>query len=447
MSQGTKKYTAMRLLVLFPLLFTGVWAQQWDVGARMAAGLSSGTEGKLKLSFEQRGRYEDRTGSTFGKDVDVATGLFRTRLGLTYAPVKWLKFSGMVQDSRAPWYGANAPNNVRDQADLHESYIELFPSYKKGFGMTAGRMMLNYGEGRLIGTPQWGNLSRTYDHARMYWRTPKAQFEVLLVSPVKIRIGEFNRPVLGDRVWGTYNVIPDLYQKSLLELYVLRRDQNRPAGFTGGSSKDGTDKLGVNTFGFRMAGPVAYGVKYSLEAALQKGKVGPAELSASAWFAGISRRFAVAGKTLDVSGEYKYASGTENPADLTHSGTFDQLYPANHDKFGHQDLFGWRNVHNARSVTTFGVTKSFAINFMYDNYWLANLKDAIYNGSGKLIARSATGAAGRHVGQETDVYGTYKYKHFTFGAGYGHFFSGQFIQKTTPGVGPTYLYVFHTYTI
>jgi len=33
------------------------------------------------------------------------------------------------------------------------------------------------------------------------------------------------------------------------------------------------------------------------------------------------------------------------------------------------------------------------------------------------------------------------------GAGYGHFFSGQFIQKTTPGIGPTYLYVFHTYSL
>jgi hypothetical protein len=96
---------------------------------------------------------------------------------------------------------------------------------------------------------------------------------------------------------------------------------------------------------------------------------------------------------------------------------------------------------------TLAFTKSFSVNFMYDNYWLANVKDAIYNGSGKLIARSTTGTAGRHVGQETDVYGTYKYKHFTFGAGYGYFFSGQFIQKTTLGVGPTYVYVFHTYSI
>ena len=45
------------------------------------------------------------------------------------------------------------------------------------------------------------------------------------------------------------------------------------------------------------------------------------------------------------------------------------------------------------------------------------------------------------------MFATYKRGHFIFGAGYGHLFSGQFIQRTTPGVGPTYLYVFHTYSL
>jgi hypothetical protein len=93
-----------------------------------------------------------------------------------------------------------------------------------------------------------------------------------------------------------------------------------------------------------------------------------------------------------------------------------------------------------------GITKSFTLNFMYDTYWLASLRDGIYNSSGRLIARSPKGDAGRHVGQEADIFGTYKYRHFLIGAGYGHFFSGEFIHNTTPGVGPTYLYLFHTYS-
>src|SRR6266567_747311 len=87
------------------LLAAPAGAQDWDLGARAAAAISGATDQKLKLTFEQRGRYEERSGNTFGRDVDVATGLFRTRLGLAYTPAPWLKFSGMLQDSRAPWYG------------------------------------------------------------------------------------------------------------------------------------------------------------------------------------------------------------------------------------------------------------------------------------------------------------------------------------------------------
>ena len=431
------------MVSLVPALF----GQQWDVGGRATEAVAGATEHRLLFTFEQRGRYESRTGMSFGKDPDLTTGLYRTRVGATWTPVKCLRFSGMMQDARAPWYGANAPNSVRDAADLHEAYTELFPSAKNGFGLTAGRMMLNYGEGRLIGTPQWGNLARTYDQARAHWSAKGMRLEFLAVSPVKIRSDEFNRPVLGDRVWGTYNTFTDFYRKNLLDVYVLRHEQNRPAGFAGGTQKDGTDKLGSTTVGFRLAGPVANGVKYSLEAALQKGKVGPADLSAAAWFGGLSRRWTLHGKSLDLFTEYKYASGTANPADARRNGTFDQISPANHDKFGHEDLFGWRNIHNARSGATLGLSKALAVSFMYDDIWLVCLKDGIYNSAGRVIARSVTGSAGRHVGRETDLYGTYKYKHFTVGAGYGHLFTGGFLQRTTPGVNPTYLYIFHTYSL
>jgi hypothetical protein len=165
-----------------------------------------------------------------------------------------------------------------------------------------------------------------------------------------------------------------------------------------------------------------------------------------ALFASAARHWTPAGKPLDVSVEYKYASGTGNPADASRSSTFDQMFPSNHDKFGHQDLFGWRNIHNARSLTSLGLAKGFALNFMYDDYWLASARDALYNSSGKSIARSATGTAGRHVGQETDLFTTYKWQSLTFGAGYGYLFAGEFLRRATQGVGPSYIYIFQTYT-
>jgi len=428
------------------LLAVPLAAQNWDVGGRAADFLSGQTEGKLRIGFEQRERYESRAGNGFGKDVDVETGLARTRFSLTYED-SWLKLSGMMQDARAPWYGANAPSNMRDTADLQEAYIELFSKRKTGFGMTAGRMMLNYGEGRLIGTPQWSNCSRTYDQARVFWKAKRVRVDALLVSPVKVQTDAFNRPVLGDRIWGVYSSFPDLWRKSLLEVYGLRHDQNREGGFTGGTKSAGTDRLRVNTFGFRAAGPVASGVKFSAELAAQNGRVGPAEHRGLAWFSAVTRRWLPFRKPLDLSAEYKFASGARNPKDASLSRTFDQLYAANHDKFGHQDLIGWRNIHNVRTLATYSVSKALALNAMYSHYWLASPCDSLYNGSGKSIARSAACSAGTNVGQEADVFAVYKYKHFQVGAGYGYFFTGSFLRQTTPGVGPSYVYIFHTYSL
>lgn len=421
--------------------------QSWDLPSRLDDKVSQETDEKLKFGVESRFRYENRTGNAFGRNPDISVALVRTRLAATFKPLTWLKFSGMLQDSRAPGYGPNAPNTVRDPVDLHESYFELFGDREKGFVLSAGRRMLNYGESRLIGCPQWGNLSRTFDFARAYYKTPRAQVELLFVSPVKIQIGEFNRPILGDRVWGTYNSFPDVWKKNRLDFYILRRNQNRPGGFASGNRQAETDRLGINTFGLRMTGPLAWKAKYSAEAALQNGKVAGASHFAHAWFSALSRRWTVDGRPLDVSGEYKFASGSRDPQNTTLSRTFDQLYAANHDKFGHQDLFGWRNVHNARSLATYGITKALSLNLMYNSLWLASSRDALYSGSGAVIVRSANGSAGRHVGQEADVFATYKYGNFLLGAGYGHFFAGGFINNTTPRVGPAYVYFFHTYTL
>lgn len=421
--------------------------QDWDWGARLADSLAARTEGTWSIAFEQRERYENRTGQSFGSYPDLFVGLARTRFGVTWHPRRWLKLSGMVQDSRAPWYGNNAPATLRAPAGLHEAYFELRPDEDTGPGFSTGRRMLNYGEGHLIGTPQWGNVSRTYDHGRLWYATRRARFEALLVSPVKIQLNGFSQPNLGDRVWGTYDSFPDLFRKSLLEVYVLRHDQNCIGGFTSGSRAAGTNRLAVNTFGWRLAGPLGHGLQYSVEAAAQNGMVGAGHHRAEAWYSTITRRWTLAHRALDTLAEYKFASGARNPADPSLSRTFDQLYAAWHDKFGHEDLIGWRNIHNLRFLETYAVTKNFAVNVMYNQFWLASPRDGLYNGSGKMIAHSASGAAGQHVGQEADLFGTYKHGHFTFGAGYGYFAPGRFLRMTTPGMSPTYIYVFHTYTL
>src|SRR5215471_12279520 len=93
------------------------------------------------------------------------------------------------------------------------------------------------------------------------------------------------------------------------------------------------------------------------------------------------------------------------------------------------------------------LTRRLSVKVMYTGFWLASSTDSLYNGSGKAIARSATGVAGRHVGEEGDVFATYRYRHFQIGAGYGYLAAGAFLRSTTPGASPSYVYMFHTYSL
>ena len=273
-------------LFVLAVMAASLPAQKWEVPANAAKWVTNRSDSKLKVGGEIRGRYEHRAGQGFGASPDLDTALLRFRLSLSYRPAAWLKLSGALQDSRAPGYGVNAPNTVRNEwtgSRARTGWRVTWSSIRtsrRGSELTVGRMMLNYGESRLIGSPQWGNVTRSYDHARLYWRAPRVQAEFLWLAPAKMRLGAFDRPVLGERIWGTYNTMPNLFGKNLVEAYVLRHDQNRPGGFPGGSKAAGTDRLGVTTFGGRLTGPLPRDMKFSLEGAVQSGQIGAARTPA-----------------------------------------------------------------------------------------------------------------------------------------------------------------------
>ena len=430
-----KRFRAAILLVV-----SGVAAAQLpNPGGELNQLLDQETGGRFRLIFEFRVRDESRTGNNFGLAKNLDNVLLRTRIGAQFDATDWFRISATGQDARAPDYGGVAPTTARDSMDLHEAFLEFFARRKTGFGAVFGRQVISLGEGRgrLIGDSQWTNTSRSYDTARLYYRLPSARIEVLMVSQVKILADKFNVPDLGDRVWGTYDTFTRIIPKGTVDFYLLRHDQNRPGGFTG------IGNLGTNTLGGRAEGPLPGRLKYSMETAIQDGHTGLVEHRGYAWFSGISRPVHV-GLPLDLEVEYKYAAGSRTAA--TRDGTFDQLYASNHDRFGRADLFGWRNIHNMRSLETLHVTKPLAISGMYNNWWLASPTDALYNSSGASIVRSAKGTAGTHVGQEADVFGTYQASGWTFGAGMAHVFTGDFLRATTPGVNTRYLFVFQSYT-
>jgi hypothetical protein len=411
---------------------------QGDPVQRGATELRRASNGKVTVQAEERTRWEEQYGVKFGKSVNQQDMLSRLRIGMQYRPTAWLSISGMGQDSRAPFYGKTAPNTVRDTIDLQESWLSS-SSEKTGMNLSLGRRMLDYGESRVIGSPQWSNTSRTYDFGRIGYTSKRMILEGLMVSPVIVRQDAFNTPELGNRIWGTYDIFPKVWRGLSIDTYALRHSQNKIGGWSGA----GTAR--TNSFGARFYGALPARFAYSIEGVGQTGHLGIPGQRAYAWFAGIARPVEVGKMPLNFSLEYKQASGSHNGS--SHSATYDQLSPANHDKFGHMDLFGWRNLNTLKTLETVKLTQSVAFNLMYTNEYLFSASDALYSSSGTQLALSAKGTARTHVGQELDSFMTFKVGAHTFYAGFGHFFKGEFVTSTTPGINPRYLYVGQQYTI
>ncbi|MBK9167108.1 MAG: alginate export family protein [Bryobacterales bacterium] len=396
----------------------------------------NGGPSALRFSGEFALRYEDRIGINFQPGADRNYLLLRSRLAAEWRAAPWLTFSAMAQDARVPLYGEDAPAPLRDTLDLQEAYADFFAGRERGFSARVGRHMARYGESRLIGAPQWLNVARTYDAVSLRYRTPGVQWEILHLSVVPVLPTVFNRPNLNDRIWGTYNVFENWIRGGEVEIYVLRHDQNRRGGFALPGGRH------VNLFGTRVVSPLPSGLRLEIETVGQTGSEGGKPHRAHAWFSGLSRR--IPGRVpVDLASEYKYASGTDDPGGAR-SGTFDQLYPANHDKFGRADLFGWRNIHNLRGQVNVHPARGLVLTVMYNNSWLASPRDALYAGPGRPITRAPLGDAGRHLGHEADFYASFKRGRLQLGAGVAKLFAGEYLRRTIPGANNRFFYVLQT---
>jgi hypothetical protein len=148
---------------------------------------------------------------------------------------------------------------------------------------------------------------------------------------------------------------------------------------------------------------------------------------------------------LRLIGEYNYASGDEDPADGVR-GTFDQLYPTPHDKYGLADQIGWRNLHHARAGVEITPWTGLPVVVNYHSWWLAEKQDAIYAASSAPLARAVAGAPSAHVGQELDAQVSRALtEQLQLAAGYAHIFTGPFLKATTPGASYSHPYVMVTY--
>ena len=395
----------------------------------------------LRFSAEFRARMEGFTGGGFKKDTDDLYYLNRFRINLKIQPVDWLKFVVQGQDARV--FGKNqsppAPP-FQNTMNLRLGFVELGDAEKKTLGVRVGRQELAFGDERLVGNANWLNTARSFDAVRATFRHNGYRLDAFASSVVNLREGRFNKSVAGNNLYGLYGGLEKLVPKATVEPYFFwRRAPNLP-------TKAGTrGMLRFATIGFRWVGKLPTNFDYGTEIAGQTGSLGTDSVGAWAGHWVLGYTLARARFKPRIIAEYNYASGDKDPTDGKR-GTFDQLYPTGHDKYGLADQVGWKNINHLRGGMEFKPRAKWLLMGKYNSWWLASPGDALYSASGAVVARVVDGSAGRYVGQEWDFQAVYAAsKQIQIGGGYAYLIPGTFLKKTTPGEAYSFPYLSFNY--
>jgi hypothetical protein len=394
----------------------------------------------LRVRAELRGRMEGFEGAGFTSDRDDDYYLNRFRLNATVQPNPAFSFTAQVQDARVvnKRVGPTGPP-FRDEIDLRLAYADI-GSGKARVAGRVGRQELVFGDQRLIGHANWLNTARSFDGGRVTFRSAPFQLDVFASSVVTIQDTDANESDFdSSQFYGAYGATTTLVPKAVVEPYVLYRigrDLRSEAGSFG--------DLKAATIGVRWVGALPAGLDYNTEMAFQTGSLASDDVRAWAGHWQL-RETLSARRGLRAVGEYNFASGDASPTDGTR-GTFDQLYPTGHDKYGLADQVGWKNIHHVRAGGEVLARKGLVISSSYHTWWLADRHDALYNAAGAVVARIASGASSRHVGQEIDAQAAFTLSpRLQIAGGYAHIFPGAFLQEATPGASFSAPYVMVTY--
>ena len=425
-----------------------------------AAPLLSVANGKIIFDVQERLRWEVRDNNfDFNRGANAVTDdgflLQRFRLGMMLKPAPWLKVYAQAQDSREFFGGRTlVPGTLGaegdDSFDLRQAYIEIADYSKCPWGLKVGRQILSYGDERLIGAFDWNNFGRTFDAAKLTYKTKGFTLDAFTSTPVVITRNKFNQSDLfngtetnrGLVFSGIYATIDELSFGSV-DLYSLFIDE--PRGNTSnvqgglGASLPGTAGAPSRhsdfvTLGTRIKGDPKKlgGLEFSGEFAYQVGDVRDLSLNAFAASLGVGYNFDLPMKPR-IYAEYNYASGDSNSADGD-VGTFQNLFPTNHKFYGIMDLFAWQNLHNA--MLSFKVTpmKNVTAQVDYNAFWLADTNDVWYRANGLTAVRplnARSRSASDYVGSEVDFVVTWTPNKFLqVQGGYSHFFAGNYLKGT-----------------
>src|SRR5437867_6316668 len=332
-------------------------------------------------------------------------------------------------------------NAFVDEFDLLNGFADIMIPFgqKANVTLRGGRQELIFGSQRLVGPGDFTQVPRTFECGAAYAQIADWTITPFWAQSVVVSQYSFNKSTSDLQLFGVFGTGPLHVLPANLDLYWLDAD-NRTATFNGTIGRERR-----HTLGGRVWGKIgATGLDFEVEGASQFGTLGRGDIAASMFTTVLGYGVPIPQLSPRVYLEFDYASGDgRRGGDI---GTFSQLYPNAHSYLGYIDYIGRQNILTPNGGVSISPIQGLTLSAQQYFFWRASDQDAIYNKSGAVL-RPGTATTARYVGAETDVLATYNFtRHLQGSAGYSHFFTGEFIDKTGKNRDSDFYYVAIQYT-
>ncbi len=433
------------------------------------------TGDKVKVNGRIATRAEYRNNANWGSSGTSATHSFiiqNTQLGVGYDITPDLGFYILMQDSRV-WGGATAPNSTGGTGapgtligfntvggihgtafGIREGYIVVRNLIVPSLNMKVGRQKLVFGNQRTLGHFDWSNIGWSFDGVRFDYASSAKSSHVLgwfkiaeddCGSPISL-CGGTGGGASGGRdssFFLFYNTLKMIPKHTIEPYWIWVHDERLNGGFTtGGTAGNGRVQpdqqrhmLGLRVNG--KPGIVDYTLEYIYHTGRQENQgTGRNNINAQQLAVNVGVSLPVPMKPR-IAFEFDYATGSgANRAGTGGRSTPDNFFPTNHLHYGYMDLMGWKNMMSFGPQ--FSVKPSANGTFKVHFWWhrLADSDDDWYGaGQGAQYGGTVAGNSINQIGNELNL--VYVHKFFggasTVNIGYGHFFTGNYIEKSGPG--------------
>jgi Alginate export len=394
----------------------------------------------VSIDFQVRAREENQSSYKYISGNDAVYALTRVWGGLEIRPSQ--QFTAYLQFVDAHGLGlplANVAPNMRDAFDARQAFLAWHPRL---FEIIAGRQELRYGSERLVGISNWTDTSRTWD-GFLGRIGDKNRLDLFSTSVVSIHPTSHDTHGAGLTFHGAVATITTWVPHTVVSPFVLIKALPRVDSL---QSIFGTET--EVTPGAEVSAKFPVRVYFDTFVALQRGSYSNDSVRAAA-------NYIKAGYYADnllwkprLAGEYDYASG--NPKTDPHRiGTFDQLYPSNHNVFGLTDLFGYQNIKQERINLDLAPAKPLALLIQQESLQVSTRLDNVYCSSAMTRVKApAGGFLSSDIGREFDAAGQYAFlgkNNMTLNVGVGHFSPGTLMRQNSHGAPLTLAYFGLTY--